>query len=376
MVVPLLYPALFQVLPSQPVSGNKPVANHPPNTTRSARVGWWFSSNCCPHFTNFPHSHLYLPRTSSAAAGKKFMGLVWIEKYRPQELEEVRGNQAVVEVFRMFSEEESMPHLVITGAPGIGKTTIVSCLLNRAFRDRPNERAECTLELNASDERGIDVVRTKIKAFLQKKATGTRFLVLDEADSMTSAAQQSMRRLMEQHQNAKFIFICNDISRIADTVQSRCAIIRLAALSVAELAEVVRAIAGQEQVTIADDAVALIAESAEGDARQAINLLQTLATISPTVDLALAQQMTQVPPVGTVQQMFASETSRATAVALLHQLFADGYAAEDVGKLIFKVGKDQNNLALLDGAAQLLIKLAESPARVHFYSLLLNYTAR
>ncbi|KAI5189313.1 replication factor C subunit 2/4 [Nematocida sp. AWRm77] len=303
------------------------------------------------------------------------MGQVWIEKYRPQELEDVVGNKAVVEVFKTFSEEESMPHLIITGAPGIGKTTIINCLLNKVFRDKAALKKECTLELNASDERGIEVVRTKIKAFLQKKASSVRFLVLDESDSMTSTAQQSMRRLMETHKDAKFIFICNDVSKIADTVQSRCAIIRLSPLSVADIEEIVRAIAAKESVSVSEDAVSLIAESAEGDARQAINLLQTLATITSEIDLETAQKMTQVPPIETIQKMFSKETPRQKAVSLLHKLFADGYAAEDIAKMIFKLGKDQNNMPLLDGAARLLMKLADSSSKIHFYSMIMNHSS-
>ncbi|KAI5187345.1 replication factor C subunit 2/4 [Nematocida homosporus] len=300
------------------------------------------------------------------------MSLPWIEKYRPKILADVVGNRPIIELFSVFSKDESMPHLILTGTPGIGKTTIINALLNEFFPDLSLKK-EAVLEMNASDERGVDIVRTKIRSFLQKKLKSVRFLILDESDSMTTAAQHSMRRLLEKHQDAKFIFLCNDLEKISDTIQSRCAILRLTPLSKEDLQTIVQRIATAESLTIPKDAIALVAENAEGDARQAINFLQTLATISKSIQLPLVQRMTHIPPIDTVQQMFAPTATRQSSLNDLQALLTNGYTPEDIAKLIFKVAKDKNNLFLLDQAAKLLIKLTNTPSTLHFYALLLNY---
>jgi len=298
------------------------------------------------------------------------MSIVWIEKYRPKNLDDVVGNGSIVEVFKVFAEDESMPHIILTGSPGIGKTTLAECLLNRVFQD-PARKKEHVLEMNASDERGVDVIRTKIKAFLQKKLAGTRYLVLDESDSMTSAAQQSMRRLLEVHANAKFIFICNDISKVADAIQSRCAIVRLSPLTSQDLVAIIEKISKEEQLTISGSSINLIAETSEGDARQAINFLQTLSSISKEVSDSLVRQMTHLPPINLVRKMVLS-ASKKESFSILQSLFAEGYTPEDIAKMVFKIGKDQNSPALLEKSAKLLLKTSESPSQIHFYSFILE----
>ncbi|KAI5147486.1 replication factor C subunit 2/4 [Nematocida ausubeli] len=301
------------------------------------------------------------------------MNIPWIEKYRPSTLDEIVGNQAVIEVFKILAEEESMPHLIITGSPGIGKTTVAHAFLNRVFENKPGLRKECVLEMNASDERGVDVVRVKIKGFLQKKLTYNRFLVLDESDSMTMQAQQSMRRLLERHESAKFIFICNDISKISDTIQSRCAILRLSPLSYEEISQILRKTIEKEGMTVCDKSIATIAETSDGDARQALNLLQTLSAISKNVDLGMVQRMSHIPPIDTISRIFSKESTEKEAFTLLDGLFEDGYSSEDISKMIFRLGKDRGEIALLEKASSLLMKLADSSSKVHFYSALAEY---
>ncbi|OAG29555.1 replication factor C subunit 2/4 [Nematocida displodere] len=309
------------------------------------------------------------------------MELVWVEKYRPKEIEDIVGNEAIVDVFKIFSKEESMPHLILTGAPGIGKTTLIGCLISRIFKDdqkdpkdpKDQKKKDCVLEMNASDERGVEVVRTKIKAFLQKKLDHLRFLILDESDAMTPAAQQSMRRLLEKHTDARFIFICNDISKIADTIQSRCAILRFSPLSPTDTKRIIKRIAQAEGVTVDEPSADLIAETAEGDARQAINLLQTLASISKTVKIELTRKMSHIPPTSAVEQMLSKDRTLPQAIASLDALFEEGYSCEDVAKLVFKVGKDRSDLFLLEEASKLLLRISHSPAPIHFYALLHQY---
>lgn len=300
----------------------------------------------------------------------------WIEKYRPKTLDEVVGNKTIVDVFKIFAQDESMPHIILTGSPGIGKTTLANALLNHIFRDSPGLKKESVMELNASDERGIDVVRIKIKGFLQTKLSHDRFLVLDESDSMTMQAQQSMRRLLERHASAKFIFICNDITKISDTIQSRCAILRLSKLTESDISVIIRRTAETEGLTINDKSVRSIAETAEGDARYALNLLQTLSAISKTIDMELVQKMTHIPPIETIREIFSHSISHKESLRLLDSLFEDGYSFEDISKMIFKLGRETNSIQILDKAASLLMKLSDSPARIHFYAVVMDYKSK
>lgn len=297
----------------------------------------------------------------------------WIEKYRPKTLDEVVGNQAVIDVFKIFAEDKNMPHIIITGTPGIGKTTVANALINHVFKETPELRKDSVLELNASDERGVDVVRVKIKGFLQRKLSTERFLILDESDSMTTPAQQSMRRLLEKYSDAKFIFICNDISKISDTIQSRCAILRLSPLSTEDITTILKRTAEKECINIGEQSINSIAETSEGDARQGLNLLQTLASISKDISMELVRKMSHIPPIETIQQIFSKDTAQRDALYLLDSLFEDGYSAEDISKMIFKLGKDRSEILLLEKASSLLMKLTDSVSKVHFYATVMEY---
>jgi replication factor C subunit 2/4 len=162
-----------------------------------------------------------------------------VEKYRPQKLQDVVGNDDAVQRLRAIGKDGNMPHMILTGSPGIGKTTCVMALAREMLGDSVKDGV---LELNASDERGIDVVRGKIKMFAQHKVTlppgRHKIVILDEADSMTSAAQQAMRRTMELYSSTtRFALACNNSSEIIEPIQSRCAILRFTKLSDKEILE-------------------------------------------------------------------------------------------------------------------------------------------
>ncbi|KAL7004773.1 replication factor C subunit 4 [Cystobasidiomycetes sp. EMM_F5] len=147
----------------------------------------------------------------------------WVEKYRPLLLDDIVGNSETVDRLKIIARDGNCPHMMLSGTPGIGKTTSILCLahamLGPAYK-------EAVLELNASDERGIDVVRNQIKGFAQKKVTlppgRHKFVILDEADSMTAGAQQALRRTMEIYSNTtRFAIACNQSSKIIEPIQSR-----------------------------------------------------------------------------------------------------------------------------------------------------------
>ncbi|HJJ31866.1 MAG TPA: replication factor C small subunit [Methanocorpusculum sp.] len=209
---------------------------------------------------------------------------IWIEKYRPRNLDEVAGQQEIVSRLKTYAASRSLPHLLFTGTAGVGKTTCAVALARELFGDTWSMNFR---ELNASDERGIDVVRTQIKQFARTSPLGDaefKVLFLDEADALTNDAQAALRRTMENFaETCRFILSCNYSSKIIDPIQSRCAIYRFRPLTEDAVREQVDRIAQTEGLTIEEDAYAAITYVAQGDMRKAINALQGAAIVSSTV---------------------------------------------------------------------------------------------
>jgi replication factor C small subunit len=206
--------------------------------------------------------------------------LLWVEKYRPRSLDEIVNQREVVERLKVFVKERSMPHLLFAGPPGTGKTTAAHALAHDLYGE--NYR-QYVLELNASDERGINVIREKVKEFARSRAPeGIPFkiVLLDEADNMTGDAQQALRRLMELYTaSTRFILLANYPSKIIDPIQSRCAFFRFTPLSRDDVVGRLRYIAEREAVEYDDEALDTIYEISEGDMRKAINILQAAAAM-------------------------------------------------------------------------------------------------
>ncbi len=206
--------------------------------------------------------------------------LLWVEKYRPKSLDEIVNQREVVERLKVFVKERSMPHLLFAGPPGTGKTTAAHALAHDLYGE--NYR-QYVLELNASDERGINVIREKVKEFARSRAPeGIPFkiVLLDEADNMTGDAQQALRRLMELYTaSTRFILLANYPSKIIDPIQSRCAFFRFTPLSRDDVVGRLRYIAEREAVEYDDEALDTIYEISEGDMRKAINILQAAAAM-------------------------------------------------------------------------------------------------
>ncbi|WP_319379061.1 replication factor C small subunit [uncultured Methanocorpusculum sp.] len=206
---------------------------------------------------------------------------IWIEKYRPKNLAEVVGQQDVVERLRSYVATKALPHLLFTGSAGVGKTTCAVALAREMFGDTWNMNFR---ELNASDERGIDVVRNQIKQFARTAPLGDatfKILFLDEADALTQDAQAALRRTMENYaETCRFILSCNYSSKIIDPIQSRCAIYRFRPLTDEAISEEIARIAKKEGITIDEGAYVAITYVSLGDMRKAINALQGAAIVS------------------------------------------------------------------------------------------------
>jgi len=202
---------------------------------------------------------------------------VWTEKYRPDTLDEIVGQQKIVERLKAFEEEGTIPHLMFSGPAGTGKTTSSIALAKDLYGDKWKQNF---METNASDERGIDIVREKIKNFARTKPVNAEYKIifLDEADALTSDAQQALRRTMEQFSdNCRFILSCNYSSKIIDPIQSRCAVFRFNRLEENEVKQYITRIAEQEDFKISKEAINAVLRVAGGDLRRVTNILQTTA---------------------------------------------------------------------------------------------------
>ncbi|KAI2641501.1 P-loop containing nucleoside triphosphate hydrolase protein [Hypomontagnella submonticulosa] len=280
---------------------------------------------------------------TGASNGNVTYELPWVEKYRPVFLDDVVGNTETIERLKIIAKDGNMPHVIISGMPGIGKTTSVLCLARQLLGD---SYKEAVLELNASDERGIDVVRNRIKGFAQKKVTlpagRHKIVILDEADSMTSGAQQALRRTMEIYSNTtRFAFACNQSNKIIEPLQSRCAILRYGRLTDAQVVKRLLQIIEAEKVQYSDDGLAALVFSAEGDMRQAINNLQSTHAGFGFVSGDNVFKVVDSPHPIKVQAMLKAcyEGNVDSALDTLRELWDLGYSSHDIISTMFKVTK-------------------------------------
>lgn len=268
----------------------------------------------------------------------------WTEKYRPRVLSEVVGNEAVMARLKDIAAEGNVINLLLVGSPGIGKTTVANALANEMLGARLAK--EAVLELNASDDRGIDVVRNKIKMFAQKRVTlppgRHKLVILDEADSMTPAAQQALRRTMELYSGTtRFALAANFSSKVIEPIQSRCAVIRFRKLSDAEVARRLVEVLVRENVPYDQAGVETVVFTAEGDMRQALNNAQSTCNGFGMVSAENVLRVCDAPsPVRLRRFLEACERRELdAAVQQVDALWCDGYAPVDIVSTLFRIAK-------------------------------------
>ncbi|CDO69757.1 hypothetical protein BN946_scf184766.g2 [Trametes cinnabarina] len=201
--------------------------------------------------------------------------LPWVEKYRPVTLDDVVSHKDITSTIEKFIEKNRLPHLLFYGPPGTGKTSTILAVARRIYGADYRKQI---LELNASDDRGIDVVREQIKNFAETRtlfSKGYKLIVLDEADMMTTAAQSALRRVIEQYtKNVRFCIICNYVNKIIPAIQSRCTRFRFSPLPMSEVEKRLDNVIQAEGVRLTEDGKKALLKLSKGDMRRALNVLQ------------------------------------------------------------------------------------------------------
>lgn len=289
---------------------------------------------------------------------------VWTEKYRPKKFEEVFGQEEIVKRVKSLTNSLNIPHLLFAGPAGTGKSTLALIVVRALFGESWKENY---LELNASDERGIDVVRQKVKDFARTKALANvpfKVIFLDEADALTREAQQALRRTMENYTSTcRFILSCNYSSKIIDPIQSRCVVFRFKLLEKKEIKSIVDRIIQNEGLTITPEAFNSLYEASEGDCRRVINLMQATASISTNITPDLVNTIiSQAKPsdIKIVLDYALSGDFKNARDKLLEIMLKESISGQDV---IRAIQKEVWNLPL---ESSLKVKLTEKTGEAEF----------
>lgn len=289
---------------------------------------------------------------------------IWTEKYRPSRFFDMVGQDVVVKRVESLTKSMNIPHLLFAGPAGTGKSTLALITVKELFRE---DWKDNYLELNASDERGINVIREKVKNFARTKSLGPvpfKVIFLDEADALTPEAQQALRRTMENYSSTcRFILSCNYSTKIIDPIQSRCAIFRFKLLEKKDIDKVIQKIVERENLTITPDSLEVLYEGSEGDCRRCINLLQATAAISPAITIDLVSTIvsnTKPKDIKVVLDYAIAGDFQTAKDKLLDIMLKESISGQDVIKAI------QKEIWSLPIEPEIKVKLTEKTGEAEF----------
>jgi replication factor C small subunit len=290
---------------------------------------------------------------------------IWVEKYRPHRLDDVVGHEEITSRLERYVERDDLPNLLFSGPAGVGKTTSAVAIAREVYGE---DWRENFLELNASDDRGIDVVRGRIKEFARASFGGYnyRIIFLDEADSLTSDAQSALRRTMEQFSNnTRFVLSCNYSSKIIDPIQSRCAVFRFSGIDDGAIAARIREIAEAEGIETTEAGVDALVYAADGDMRRAVNALQAASVMGETVDEEAVYTITSTARPEEIEAMVTSAIegdftgARATLDDLLsNKGLSGGDVIDQLHRSVWNLGLDDRQ------AVRTLDRIGETDYRI------------
>ncbi len=293
---------------------------------------------------------------------------LWAEKYRPSDFTDIVGQEEIVKRIQAFVKHKNLPHLMFAGPPGVGKTSTALVIAKQLYGENWRQNI---IELNSSDERGIDVVRTKVKDFARTKSIGDvpfKICILDESDSLTREAQQALRRTMENYTGTcRFVLLANYSSKIIEPIQSRCAIFRFKPLAESEVIKIIDKIAAAEKLTITEEARKALVEVSEGDCRKLENIIQSCAVMSANITGDLIFEVASVARPKEVKEVielaFANKFQQARD-RLLETMLAHGLSGLDVIKQLQKEMLEsgiepQKKLFLIEKCGEIEFRMSE-----------------
>jgi replication factor C subunit 3/5 len=277
-----------------------------------------------------------IDKKPAAVKSGQELQLPWVEKYRPKRLEDLVAHEDIISILTKLIDSDNLPHLLLYGPPGTGKTSTIVAAAKRMYGGDAAYNS-MTLELNASDSRGIDVVRNEIKEFAGTRQlfnSGVKLIILDEADAMTSDAQFALRRIIEKYtRNARFCLICNYVSKIIPALQSRCTRFRFAPLARDQIQGRLVEVAQAENCQTTPDGIDAILRLSGGDMRRVLNLLQSTVMSSKVVDEKSVYLTSGAPlpqDMKTILDLLLNHSFQAAYDQIVAMCTLKGYALADV----------------------------------------------
>jgi len=294
------------------------------------------------------------------------MSEIWTEKYRPKEFSEVKGQDEIVSKVKSFVEKGNMPHLMFAGPAGTGKSSLSLAIVRQLYKEKWRENY---LELNASDERGIDVVRQKVKDFARTKSMSENFKIifLDEADALTREAQQALRRTMENFtKTCRFILSCNYSSKVIEPIQSRCVVFRFQRLDKKAAFEILRHIVEKESLQADEKSLEALYNVSEGDCRRMINILQACSNAEQITEDRIYSVVKSAQPseVRSVLNLALSGNFISSREKLLDLMLQQSLSGLDLVKAIQKEipnleAEERTKLKLIEKCGEMEFRLVE-----------------